>query len=217
MTSPLDHYLLRAYLDGEMDETAAEAFEVLLMARPDLAALVEADAALAIGLRAAGSQSGLGPATEDNGGNGKSTGAGVTPLRKRPRAPLGRWLAAAGVMLAFGMGIGRWLPHASDPMTPATLVYVDKLRSSVTTTPRLRLPSEGAAVLMIPVASTDACASHRVRIVQGSLDQSAEVNPDEFGYANLVVDASRLRDGQAQVHVLCGDAPAAEYPVEFFR
>lgn len=216
MTSPLDHYLLRAYLDGEMDGTAAEAFEVLLMERPDLAALVEADAALASGLRAGGSQSGLAAAT-GNGENGKSTGAGATPLRKRPRAPLGRWLAAAGVVLAFGMGIGHWLPHAPDPMAPATLVYVDKMRSSVTTTPRLRLPSRGAAVLMVPVASADACASNRVRIVQDSLDQSAAVTPDEFGYANLVVDASRLRDGQAEVHVLCGDTPAAQYPVEFFR
>ena len=50
MISALDNHLLRAYLDGEMDEAAVEAFEILMIERPELAELVDADTALRLGL-----------------------------------------------------------------------------------------------------------------------------------------------------------------------
>ncbi|WP_257386597.1 hypothetical protein, partial [Tahibacter caeni] len=50
MISALDNHLLRAYLDGEMDESAAEAFEILMIERPELAEFVDADTALRLGL-----------------------------------------------------------------------------------------------------------------------------------------------------------------------
>ena len=46
----LDEHLLRAYLDRELDADASEAFEVLMLERPDLAAAVDADTALMMGL-----------------------------------------------------------------------------------------------------------------------------------------------------------------------
>ena len=48
--SPLENYLLQAYLDGALDESEESAFELLLLERPDLAELVEADCALRMGL-----------------------------------------------------------------------------------------------------------------------------------------------------------------------
>lgn len=58
--NPLEGFLLKAYLDGELDNEAAEAIELLLIERPDIAELVDADSALRIGL-------------------GQATAASVTP------------------------------------------------------------------------------------------------------------------------------------------
>lgn len=52
MISPLDKYLLQAYLDDALDEAAIEAFELQLIERPELADLVIADVALQQGLKA---------------------------------------------------------------------------------------------------------------------------------------------------------------------
>lgn len=52
MISPLDKYLLQAYLDDALDEAATEAFELQLIERPELAGLVIADVALQQGLKA---------------------------------------------------------------------------------------------------------------------------------------------------------------------
>lgn len=52
MITALDKYLLRAYLDDSMDEATLDAFELLLIERPELAELVIADVALGQGLRA---------------------------------------------------------------------------------------------------------------------------------------------------------------------
>jgi hypothetical protein len=52
MITPLDHYLLRAYLVDELDEAATEAFELLMIERPELAELAIADTTLGIGLTA---------------------------------------------------------------------------------------------------------------------------------------------------------------------
>lgn len=62
MISPLDKYLLQAYLDDALDEAATEAFELQLIERPELADLVIADVALQQGLKAeAKADSGLLP------------------------------------------------------------------------------------------------------------------------------------------------------------
>ena len=48
--SPLDQFLLDAYLDGEMDAATSEAFEHLILTRPDLAEQVDADTSLRMAL-----------------------------------------------------------------------------------------------------------------------------------------------------------------------
>ncbi|MCQ4163261.1 hypothetical protein [Tahibacter harae] len=102
MITALDKYLLRAYLDDSMDEAAAEAFELLLIERPELAELVIADVALDLGLKAE-ADSGLLPpalhrAAPASAASTRQTGAApkepapqtaaVVPLRTgQPAAP----------------------------------------------------------------------------------------------------------------------------------
>ncbi len=118
----LDHYLLRAYLDGELDAAASEAFELLLLERPDLAEMVDADSALRLGLASAAKAAG-GSAADPAAG----AGANVVPLHRPARwAPLAM---AASLLLAVGVG-GGWLLRVPPQVAGgAQLLYVDKTRS----------------------------------------------------------------------------------------
>ncbi|HSX63058.1 MAG TPA: hypothetical protein VLF18_22960 [Tahibacter sp.] len=213
MISALDNHLLRAYLDGGMDEAAAEAFEILMIERPELAELVDADTALRMGLApqevAASASSPVAPA---------AAASTVVPLPARPSrttawAPL---LAAASVMLAVGIGLGRqWSPQAPD-LVPTTLLSVDRMRSSISDVPKLRLPADGQIVLSVPVASAPGCTP-TVSIRQSDTVLAARATPDDFGFANLGLAATRLAPGKAEVTVDCDGRERVSYPVEFTR
>lgn len=229
MISALDNHLLRTYLDGEMDEAAAEAFEVLMIERPELAEQVDADTALRMGLKEAVAQPTAAPVaasvvtstiTPTAGANGAAPTATAPPepARRphRPRQRLIPLLAAASLLLAAGMGLGRlWLPQPAD-LVPTTLLSVDRMRGSVTDIPKLRLPAGGQIVLSVPVAARPGCTP-RVRIVQPDTTLQTTVTPDEYGFANLSLDATRLALGKTDIEVDCGATQLALYQVEFVR
>ncbi|MBN8740639.1 MAG: hypothetical protein BGP24_15090 [Lysobacterales bacterium 69-70] len=208
MISALDNHLLRAYLDGEMDDAAAEAFEVLMIERPELAELVDADTALRMGLAAA-------PLAAPRGE--PAAGPVVRPLRLRKPAPV--WIplaAAACAALAIGLVLGRSWSPAPAALAPITLLSVDRLRSSVAVAPTLRLPAGGLVVLSVPAVAEAGCTP-TVRIVQGGNTLEATVAPDDSGFANVSLAAARLAPGRAEVGVACGGRQLANYPVEFVR
>ena len=217
MISALDNHLLRAYLDGEMDEATAEAFEVLMIERPELAELVDADTALRMGLREAGAQpvaaafvatpTTASTASPSVGEPAATAPPGTTRRPQRTRRRLIPLLAAASLLLAAGIGLGRlWLPQPAD-LVSTTLLSVDRMRGSVTDVPKLRLPASGQIVLSVPVAARPGCTP-RVRIVQPGATLQTTVTPDEYGFANLSLDATRLALGKTDVAVDC-DAPSS--------
>lgn len=219
MSEPLDNFLVRAYLGGEMDEETAQAFEIRMIEEPDLAELVDADYALGAGLKLAG----IGvpapvaaPVTAD-----------VVALPAQPRSTharrIGRvvpWLAAAGVVLATGIGVGRMAQPPRAAFEPATLVNVDKTRGPVGTIGEgmtAAVPASGWAVLFVPVATEKKSCLTRVQIDQNGTVLTAETKMDVSKFANFVVDASRLSPGSAVVSVGCvGDAPVT-YAMTFRR
>lgn len=221
MISPLDHHLLRAYLDGEMDEATSTAFEIRLMERPDLAELVEADTLLGMGLRAA-----LAPSAA---ANDTAAAAKVVPLaeaRKPERlrgfspARASGFLAAAGVVLAVGVLAGRMTrPVPAEPAAaePVTIVQVDATRG-VPAPPALNLtvPRSGKTVLAVAFEDARRCTS-RVTITQPDhAPLEGEANIESSGFANIVVDASRLAEGDGRVVAVCVDGSARRvYSVKF--
>jgi len=225
MISALDNHLLRAYLDGEMDEATAEAFEVLMIERPQLAELVDADTALQMGLKEAlatpTAVSVAMPTTASTASASADAPAATAPPEParqphRPRRRLIPLLAAASLLLAAGVGLGRlWLPQPPD-LVSTTLLSVDRMRGSVTDVPKLRLPTSGQIVLSVPVAARPGCAP-RVRIVQPGATLQTTVTPDEYGFANLSLDATRLALGKTDIVVDCDTTQLALYQVEFVR
>jgi anti-sigma factor RsiW len=208
MISALDNHLLRAYLDGEMDDAAAEAFEVLMIERPELAEFVDADTALRIGLAAA-------PTAARHSEPVIDPVVRALPLRK----PAPAWIplaAAACTALAIGLVLGRSWSPAPAGLAPTTLLSVDRLRSSVAVAPTLRLPAAGLVVLSVP-AVVEAGCTPTVRVVQAGNVLEAQVAPDDSGFANVSLAATRLAPGRAEVSVACGSRRLAEYPVEFVR
>ena len=233
MISALDNHLLRAYLDGEMDEAAAEAFEILMIERPELAELVDADTALHLGLAKVPAQVSAAtpaqvsaampaqapvatPAQEPATPAGAPVVALPAPSARRPVIAWAPLLAAASIALAVGVVAGRvWAPMPGA-LVPTTLLSVDRMRSSVNAVPVLRLPAGGQVVLSVPVAADPGCVP-RVRIRQGADALEAQVAPDELGFVNLSLAAARLAPGKAEVMVDCGSRPRVVYPVEFVR
>ena len=207
MIPALNNPLLRVYLDGEMDDAAAEAFEVLMIERPELAECVDADTALRLGLAGAAPAARPEPAVD----------AVVRPLPLRRPAPA--WIplaAAACTALAIGLVLGRSWSPAPAALAPTTLLSVDRLRSSVAAAPTLRLPAGGLVVLSVP-AVVDAGCTPAVRIVQGGNALQTNVAPDDSGFASVSLDAMRLAPGPAEVGVACDGRQLAVYPVEFVR
>lgn len=212
MISPLDHHLLRAYLDGEMDAETAQAFEVRMIERPELAEFVDADSALGIGLRA--------------GEKPASSGATVVALPAAPAAPPVRraarvvpFLAAAAVLLAVGVGVGRLQqPPRPDAaaLVPATIVNIGAMRSAEPDARKFRVPATGSVILAVPVATGDKCPAH-VRISQGNVVLTTDATLDHERFANVVTDASLLSPGQAVIEASCIGQQPDRYTVEFVR
>lgn len=221
MISVLDNHLLRAYLAGEMDEAAAEAFEILMIERPELAELVDADTALQMGLAGAAAGSVSLPTATPASTPASSTTASdkIVPLTRPDRTRALHWaplLAAAGVLLAVGIGVGRLGMSEPAALVPTTLLSVDRLRSTVGDVPKLRLPADGQIVLSVPVVTRADCVP-RVRIVQSGITLQASVKPDDYGFANLGIAATRFAPGKADVSVACDGEELARYPIEFVR
>ena len=229
MTEPLDQYLLRAYLDGEMDEATAQAFEIRMIERPDLAELVDADYALGAGLRDALARDAGTAAPGDAAAPGDTAASAEPPAAEvialppakpaRAARPLARavpWLAAAGVAFAVGLGAGRVLEPGRAALEPAALAYIDKVRSAPGRVTEVALPADGKVVLFVPVATAQPCRA-RVDVRQGARTLGAEATTDAQRYANFVVDASLLAPGDAEVAVGCAGQPAATYAVRFTR
>jgi hypothetical protein len=223
MISALDNHLLRTYLDGDMDEAAAEAFEVLMIERPELAEQVDADTALRLGLKEAAAQpvvaASVATSAVTSTASASVAAAAASASAGRPHRPRRRLiplLAAASLLLAAGMGLGRlWLPRPAD-LVPTTLLSVDRMRGSVTDVPKLRLPAVGQIVLSVPVAARPGCTP-RVRIVQPGATLQTTVTPDEYGFANLSLAATRLALGKTDIAVDCDATRLALYQVEFVR
>jgi hypothetical protein len=197
----LEQHLLRAYLDGDLDADATAAFEILMLERPDLAAAVDADTALRIGL----------------GGGGLQRDTGAAPARSATilpfRARLWPTSMAASLLLALGFS-GAWFTRpAQDPMQGLHMAYVDKTRS-ISATPVIELPRKEALVLQVPVASADPCQAE-FEIAQGPLSLRAHATPDEYGYASVLVRQGALSEGAAEVVVRCAGHELARYPVQF--
>lgn len=221
MISALDNHLLRAYLDGEMDEAAAEAFEILMIERPELAELVDADTALHLGLARVPAQvSAAMPAPAPVATSAPEQAAPVValpaPAARRPTIAWAPLLAAASIALAVGVVAGRLWAPMPGALVPTTLLSVDRMRSSVNAVPVLHLPAGGQVVLSVPVAADPGCVP-LVRIRQGADALEAQVAPDELGFVNLSLAAARLAPGKAEVMVDCGSRPRVVYPVEFVR
>ena len=221
--SPLENYLLQAYLDGALDESEESAFELLLLERPDLAELVEADCALRMGLggqlkQSAGADQ---PATEaepiEAGAERLEKPDTVVPISRGKRVGGAGWLslaAAASVALAIGTGAGFSLRNEGPGLQSAAVAYVDQLRDASAIV-KVPLPAEGAIVLMVPVPSVDPCTA-TVEIRQGDkLSPRAQPQPDQLSQVSLVMQRQSVNLGEAEVLVSCEGRLIGEYPLEF--
>lgn len=204
----LELFMLRSYLDGELDEAANESFELLLLERPDLAERVDADSAMRLGL-----------AGESGAGRGLPPQLPASAAIGNPRAPppsRRHWpalAAAASLLLAIGLAGGWWLRPAPPAAAGAQLLYVDQTRSGTASTART-LAALRPVVLMVPVAGLDDCQA-RIEVLQGGrAPLTATAFADPYGYASVVLAAGTLENGTAQVRVRCGDGAPAEYRVE---
>ncbi len=227
--TPLEEFLTRAYLNGELEAEAAEAFELLLIERPDLAEIVDADTALQMGLAAALKPPVVGEEPHvavEVSATAESPPAPARPVQNvvdiqsaplagRRRPYLFSPALAAGLALVLGVGAGYLARSpAANGMEMATLAYVDKTRD-ISAVPVVRLPAKGAVVLLAPVVVVDACAPEVRLLQEGRAPLSAFANADEFSYVSLVVAREALDLGKAKVEVRCGSAAPASYAVEF--
>lgn len=218
----LEHHLLKAYLDNQLDDVAAEAFELLLLERPDLAEVVYADAALRIGLGPADEHSAssvqqvcpdYGSGTHDHPPASTSGPVEAKSIRRRTwHTRLLSPALAASLTLALGVGAGYSL-RAPAPMQPAALAYIDKLRNGASE-PAIVLPDNGAVVLLAPVAGTEPCTAHVSVSQPGRAPMHATSAADEYGYVSLVVPRHKLVLGPAEVEVRCGTNASVRYAVE---
>jgi hypothetical protein len=218
--TPLEAFLLRAYLDGELECDAAEAFEVLMIERPDIAELVDADTTLRMGLApAAATADSSTPPPE------KYVSPRVAPVNVAQAEGMAgssrRWrfrfspALAAGLMLAIGLGSGFLAGRpGNESLQRATLVYIDKTRD-ISAKASVILPDTGAVVLLAPVASAESCVPEVVLRQAHQADLSARAVKDEFGFVSLVLPRSALRLGEAEVAVSCGSMPTAHYAIRF--
>jgi|GEM_PF-2965754 len=226
--TPLEEFVTRAYLNGELDAAAAEAYELLLIERPDLAEVVDADTSLQMGLSAALKPSVAGRDPEKGDDAPPVAEAPIAPVRLdqkvvdiqsallagRRRPFLFSPALAAGLSLVLGVGAGYLVRKpAGAQMEMATLAYVDKTRA-ISAVPVIHLPSKGAVVLLAPVGVVDACVPEVNLLQEGRAPLSAFAQADEFGYVSLVVAREALSIGKATVEVRCGSTPPASYAVE---
>jgi hypothetical protein len=230
MTSPISAYLLQAYLNRELDRLVEEEFELELLRDPQLAQLAFADTVLGIGLNVAeeelscllvgqGKQmaSDLSDPSSPKICEPKPTESVLTRLQTQtnsniphqiPKPPAKRtlWHYAAAAMVVMGLAgaMGYQLNRQPQRTIGATLAYIDKQRApggQITVT----LPKSGALVLMVPVASAQACLA-QIGLNQHGATAHVTAQADDFGYACLILAPQDLVPGPLSVSVRCEGA-----------
>jgi hypothetical protein len=192
------NFMLQAYLNRELDADAEAEFEIELLNDPELAELASADTALLLGLS-------MPPAV-------------MLPNSATIAAPKTQWFkfaAAASVLMTIAAALGYSLKPAPQILGGAQLAYIDKQRS-LGNTIQIKLPESGPIVLMVPVASANACMAE-ILLTQSNHTISAKSKPDDFGYAVVVLANSALKPGNAMVSVRCQGAEIGQYEVQVVR
>jgi hypothetical protein len=195
VSETMNQFLVRAYLNGDMDEQTESMFELELLRNPQLTDLAQDDLMLSMGLQAASAQTSSMPR--------RATRVSYLPLA-----------LAASVGAGLAGGLGLWLTSAQVEGA-ATLAYVDKVRS-LSETPELRIRPNAAVVLMVPVASAVACDAD-IAVRQGTNTYTVTSAPDEYGYAAAVLPKDLLREGQAAIDVFCKGDTVGQYTVRITR
>jgi hypothetical protein len=191
------NFMLRAYLNRELDADTEAEFEIELLRDPELAELASADTALMVGLSA-------------------SSGAVVElPIPAKvaaPRTQLPKLAVAASVLMAIAAALGYAFKPAPQILGGAQLAYIDKHRF-LENTIQIKLPENGPIVLMVPVASANACVAD-ILLTQSNQTISAKSKPDKFGYAVVVLANAALKPGIAMISVRCQGAQIGQYEVQ---
>lgn len=194
MTSPMRAYLLQAYLNRELDQLAEEEFELELLRDPELAELALADTVLAIGLNETPPHAMLNPAND-------STNVLDMGARRPSKRTIWQLATAAAILAGFAGVLGYQLNPSPRRVSGATLAYIDKQRAigdQITIT----LPASGSLVLMIPVASAQACPAE-IGLSQSGATYKVTAQADDFGYASVVLAPQELAPGPLTVSVRC--------------
>jgi hypothetical protein len=193
------NFMLQAYLNRELDADAEAEFEIELLNDPELAELASADTALLLGLS-------MPPA------------AVMLPNSAKIAAPKTQWFkfaAAASVLMTIAAALGYSLKPAPQILGGAHLAYIDKQRW-LGNAIQIKLPESGPIVLMVPVASANACVAE-ILLTQSNDTISAKSKPDDFGYAVVVLANEALKPGNAMVSVRCQGAEIGQYEVHVAR
>jgi hypothetical protein len=203
--SPIDDYLMRAYLNRELDAVTEAAFEEELIRRPELALLAEADVALSLGLQLEQAE----PI------NVVAPCASSTPQRGKSQFKPSFLLAAAAAVVAILSGVVGYRMNAaqSQAFIGAQLAYIDKLRNDETTLP-IVLPKDQVLVLMVPVASSETCPAE-IEILQDKVNLMTSAKPDEYGFAAVIVPHGKFRPGKVEVRVQCNARQVGLFALEF--
>jgi hypothetical protein len=194
-------FMLQAYLNRELDSSAEAEFELALLADPDLAEQAAGDTALLIGLSGA----------EAAAATSSPSNVAVLPVRRAAKP----WLmmaAAASALMLISASLGYFLKPAPNVLGGAQLAYIDKQRS-VGNGIQIKLPKAGPLVLMVPVASANPCVAN-ISIGQAGQVIQASAQPDDFGYAVVVLGFNALKPGAATVDVRCEGKAVGQYVVQ---
>lgn len=209
MSTHIQGFMLQAYLNRELDSATEAEFELELLSDPELADLAAADTALLLGLGAA-SPSAVALTTQS-----------LSKPAMRTKAPWLRFAAAASVLMLLAAALGYTFNPKTHTWGGAQLAYIDKQRS-VGNSIQIKLPRVGPLVLMIPVASATACLAD-ISITQmtsgrGSEKQgrtiTARAQPDNFGYAVVVLANDTLVPGSVAISVACQGTDVGQYDVQ---
>lgn len=205
--TPDEERQLNAYLDGALDAPATEAFEVLLLQRPDLAARVDADTLFGMAFKKYASS-----LPEPSLVSG-AAGSRLLANTRQCWLPLS---IAASLALLLGVAGGYLMTrHAGSPAS-VSVAYVDQLRSA-SSTAYVSLPDDGALVLMAPVASAVPCLATLTLEQAGEQVATTRSLSDRLGYAGLLVDAAAVAEGNATIGVACSGQTPMRYPVHLRR
>ena len=187
-------FMLQAYLNRELDADAETEFELALLADPDLAEQAAGDTALLLGLNGV-------VAAELKTPEAKLAHPVVAVLpARRSRRPWLTMAAAASALMLISASLGYFLKPAPNVLGGAQLAYIDKQRS-------------GPLVLMVPVASANPCMAD-ISISQAGKVIRASAQPDDFGYAVVVLGFNALKPGAAIVDVRCEAKAVGQYVVQ---